>query len=218
MVTPDSALPTALAIAETRAWLEQAVIGLDLCPFAKAPHSAGRIRFICCDAEEPEALLEVLHAEMALLAAVNPSAVETTLIVHPRALLDFLDYNDFLDIADDALEALGLAGVLQIASFHHNYQFAGTDPDDIGNATNRSPYPTLQLLREASIERVIGGRRRAGAEGDSAGDNGDPDIDVDIADAIVQANIRTLEALGAAGWAAVRERCRRIAAAAVGAG
>ncbi len=202
--SPDRTALTHLAIAETHAWLEHAVIGLDLCPFAKGPHADGRVRLACCDAEAPETLLAVLQAEMALLAAADPSTIETTLLVHPRVLRDFFDYNDFLDVADDALAALDLVGVMQIASFHPDYQFAGTEPDDIGNATNRSPYPTLQLLREASIERAVG-------RGRDAGD------DPGMADEIVTANLQTFETLGVAGWAAVRERCRNEAAAAVAA-
>lgn len=215
----NSSPVTDLAIAETRAWLDLAVLGLDLCPFARGPHAAGRVRFVCCEAEEPEALLRVLESEMALLAATDPSTVETTLLVHPRVLLDFLDYNDFLDVADAALTALGLDGVLQIASFHPDYRFAGTELDDLGNATNRSPYPTLQLLREASIERAIGSRRGTGSGvgADDADDEAD-NIGTEIADAIVAANLRTLQTLGAAGWTALRERCRLEAAAAVAAG
>lgn len=192
-----------LAIAETRAWLDHAVIGLNLCPFANGPRMAGRIRFVCCDASEPEALLTLLTSEMRLLSATAPAEVETTLLIHPRALLDFLDYNDFLDLADDALKGAGLVGVLQIASFHPDYQFAGTEPEDIGNATNRSPHPTLQLLREASVERAVGGADEADTEA----------LD---ADRVVDANLQTLEALGAAGWAALRDRCRHEALAAVG--
>jgi uncharacterized protein len=167
-------------IAETRAWLEKAVIGLNLCPFAKAVHGKGQIRWVLSEAREPEALLHELMHELQLLAAADPQVVDTTLLVHPQVLGDFLDYNDFLDLADAALEELELDGVLQIASFHPDYQFAGTEPDDMGNFSNRSPYPTLHLLREDSIERAV----------EAAGP----------AEDIFERNIRTLQELGLAGW------------------
>lgn len=198
----DDDVAAETALAETRAWLDRAVIGLNLCPFAKAPRRAGRVRFVWCQAETPAALVTVLQTEMRLLGAADPATIETTLLVHPRMLRDFLDYNDFLDIADAALEAEGFVGVLQIASFHPEYQFAGTDADDLGNASNRSPYPTLQLLREASVERAVA-RAGAGAGAMSA-------------DAIVDANLATFVALGAAGWAALQDDCRRDAGEAIG--
>jgi len=143
------------AIEQTQAWLDRAVIGLNLCPFAKAVQARGQIRWVLSTATTPEALLQDLVHELQILAAADPEAVDTTLIVHPQVLTDFLDYNDFLDVADAALEELGLDGTLQIASFHPHYQFAGTEPDDAGNLSNRSPYPTLHLLREASVERAV---------------------------------------------------------------
>jgi len=176
------------ALAETRAWVERAVIGLNLCPFARAVEAKGRIRYVHCESADPEALLERLREEMRRLAAADPASHETTLIVHPHVLEDFLDYNDFLDRAEDELDALGYAGTLQIASFHPNYQFAGTAPDDPGNATNRSPYPTLHLLREDSVERAVGSFPEA--------------------EAIYEHNIETMERLGNAGWAALRQACR----------
>src|SRR6185436_10796049 len=142
-------------IAATRHWLEAAVIGLDLCPFAKAVHTQGLIRYAVSSAGTPEWLLADLLRELRTLAAADPAEIETTLLIHPAALTDFLDYNDFLDVADAAVEDLGLTGVLQIASFHPGYQFAGTDPDDIENYSNRSPHPMLHLLRESSIERAV---------------------------------------------------------------
>ncbi len=143
------------AIDETRAWLEKAVIGLNLCPFAKAVQAKGQIRWVLSEATTPEALLHDLVRELQFLAEADPEAVDTTVLVHPQVLGDFLDYNDFLDVADAALDDLGLAGTLQIASFHPHYQFAGTQPDDPGNWSNRSPHPTLHLLREASIDRAV---------------------------------------------------------------
>ena len=165
----------------TRRWVERAVIGLNLCPFAKAVYVKQQVRFVLSDASTPEALLEELAEELVLLRDIDPDQVDTTLIVHPDVLTDFLDYNDFLDNADAAVEALDLHGVIQVASFHPDYQFAGTMPDDISNYTNRSPYPTLHLLREASIDRAV---------------EAFPDADV-----IVERNVKTLDALGHAGWA-----------------
>ena len=167
--------------AAIRRWLERAVIGLNLCPFAKAVYVKQQVRFVLSDASTPEALLEELAEELILLRDADPEQVDTTLIVHPDVLIDFLDYNDFLDNADAAVEALDLQGVIQVASFHPDYQFAGTMPDDISNYTNRSPYPTLHLLREASIDRAV---------------EAFPDADV-----IVERNVKTLDALGHAGWA-----------------
>jgi hypothetical protein len=172
-------------IAATRLWLERAVIGLNLCPFAKAVHAKGQVRWVLADAETPEALLETLAAELLALRDASPEDVDTTLIVHPRVLGDFLDYNDFLEAADGLVAELGLEGVLQVASFHPQYQFAGTDADDIENFTNRSPYPTLHLLREDSVSRAV---------------DAFPDPD-----AIVDRNIETLRRLGPAGWRALFE-------------
>ena len=168
-------------IGATRRWVERAVIGLNLCPFAKAVYVKQQVRFVLSDASTPEALLEELAEELVLLRDTDPDQVDTTLIVHPDVLTDFLDYNDFLDNADAAVEALDLQGVIQVASFHPDYQFAGTMPDDISNYTNRSPYPTLHLLREASIDRAV---------------EAFPDADV-----IVERNVKTLDVLGHAGWA-----------------
>ncbi|MEN9706137.1 MAG: hypothetical protein RLZZ393_2016, partial [Pseudomonadota bacterium] len=137
----DTAL-AASAIEDTQRWLERAVIGLNLCPFAKAVHVKQQVRFAITGATTAEQLIEELAQELTLLDQADPAAIETTLLVHPLAMSDFLDFNDFLDAADAAVEALGLEGVLQVASFHPQYQFAGTQPDDIGNYTNRSPWPT----------------------------------------------------------------------------
>jgi hypothetical protein len=142
-------------IQETRDWLEKAVIGLNLCPFAKPVHIAGRIRYAVSQAETPQALLADLLVELQTLAAADPEKIETTLLIHPRVLTDFLDYNDFLDVADAALEELDLIGEIQVASFHPRYQFEGTGPDDIENYTSRSPYPMLHLLREESVDRAV---------------------------------------------------------------
>jgi hypothetical protein len=177
--------PAADPIAATRLWLERAVIGLNLCPFAKAVHVKQQIRYVLSDASTPEALLEQLAEELVLLRDTPAEQIDTTLIVHPDVLQDFLDYNDFLDNADAAVEALDLQGILQVASFHPQYQFAGTAPDDIGNYSNRAPYPTLHLLREDSVERAVAAF---------------PDADV-----IVERNLQTLEKLGLDGWQRVIE-------------
>ncbi|MDP1647297.1 MAG: DUF1415 domain-containing protein [Rubrivivax sp.] len=174
------------AIADTRHWLEAAVIGLNLCPFARAVHANGQIRWVLSDARDPAALLADLVHELQLLAAADAQEVETTLLVHPQVLGDFLDFNDFLDVADAALVDLGLDGTLQIASFHPQYQFADSQPDDITNQTNRSPHPTLHLLREASIERAVA----------SVPDAAD----------IYERNMQTLQRLGPAGWQALFKR------------
>ena len=164
----------------TRRWVERAVIGLNLCPFAKAVYVKQQVRFVLSDASTPEALLEELAEELVLLRDIDPDQVDTTLIVHPDVLTDFLDYNDFLDNADAAVEALDLHGVIQVASFHPDYQFAGTMPDDISNYTNRSPYPTLHLIREDSIAKA------SEAFPDAA--------------AIFKRNIALLEDMGHEGW------------------
>ena len=178
----------AIALAETRAWLERAVIGLNLCPFAKAPHAKGQIRFVVSGAVDEEALLAELQAELETLVEADPLLLETTLLVHPVLLADFDAFNDFLDPADALLDAMELAGVVQIASFHPRFRFEGTQEDDLTNATNRSPYPTLHLLREVSVERAV---------------EAFPDPAV-----IFDANLATIEALGAAGWDALRAACR----------
>ncbi|HVE40812.1 MAG TPA: DUF1415 domain-containing protein [Planctomycetota bacterium] len=143
------------AVEATRTWLEKDVIGLNLCPFAQAVHVAGRIRYVVSDAETAKALRGDLLEELLFLKAADPEQVDTTLLIHPRVLNDFYEFNDFLDIADDVLKDLGLRGDIQIASFHPHYQFAETEPDDVSNRTNRSPYPTLHLLREASVEKAL---------------------------------------------------------------
>lgn len=142
-------------VAATKAWLEKTVIGLNLCPFAKAVHVAGQIRWVVSPATTVEALAGDLAEELIRLYEADPKAVDTTLLIHPRVLGDFLDFNDFLDVADELLEKLGLVGKIQVASFHPRYQFEGTAEDDPTNRTNRSPYPTLHLLREDSVARAI---------------------------------------------------------------
>ncbi len=160
--TRPAALDTDATIAAIRTWIERAVIGLNLCPFAKTVYVKEQIRYVVSDARTPDALLGDLERELRGLAEVAPESVETTLLIHPHVLTAFLEYNDFLDVADAALDRLGLTGVLQIASFHPDYQFAGTSQDDVTNYTNRSPYPLLHLLREASVEQAVAGFPDAG--------------------------------------------------------
>lgn len=167
-------------IAATREWLERAVIGLNLCPFAKAVYVKDQVRIVLSDATTPEALVEELAEELVLLRDTPAEQIDTTLIVHPQVLTDFLDYNDFLDNADAAIEALDLQGILQVASFHPDYQFDGVAADDASNYTNRAPYPTLHLLREDSVARAV---------------DVYPDPDV-----IVERNIQTLDRIGVEGW------------------
>lgn len=168
------------AVAATRAWLERGVIGLNLCPFARAPHAAGRVRIVRSGAASPAELLSDLCDELRTLAAADPDDIETTLLVHPGTLADFLDHNDFLDVVDAALAELDLEGEIQVVAFHPDFRFEGTAADDPSNLTNRSPQPMLQLLREASVERAL----EAGAD----------------TDAIVERNLATLRRLGLEGW------------------
>jgi len=167
-------------ITDTKHWLERAVIGLNLCPFAKAVYIKNQVRFVVSDARTTEKLHTDLIAELDFLHQADPGLVDTTLLIHPRVLGNFLDYNDFLDEADAILRARNLEGEIQIASFHPDYQFAGTDADDITNYTNRSPYPTLHLLREDSIDRAV-------------------DAFPEASD-IFEKNMQTMEDLGHAGW------------------
>lgn len=170
-------------IAHTRDWLEKAVIGLNLCPFAKAVYIKDQIRFVVSEARNLDGLLEELDRELLLLAETDPAQIDTTLLIHPQLLNDFLDFNEFLDVADGVVAEHELEGVLQIASFHPDYQFADTEADDISNYTNRAPYPTLHLLREESLDRAVAAFP-------------------DAAD-IFEKNIQTLRQLGHAGWAAL---------------
>ena len=166
---------------DMRAWLERAVIGLNLCPFAKAVHVRGQIHYAVSPARTPRALARDLVRELEDLVALDPQVRDTTLLMAPDCLLDFLDFNDFLAQADRAVVDLGLDGVIQIASFHPDFQFANTSADDIGNYTNRAPYPTLHLLRELSVERAVQALPQA--------------------ESIFERNIQTMEKLGRAGWA-----------------
>jgi hypothetical protein len=174
---------TEVAIADTRIWLERAVIGLNLCPFAKSVHVKGQVHYVVSRAQDAQELLKALAVELTALAAHDPLTRDTTLLIAPDCLADFLDFNAFLAKADKLLRKLDLDGVLQIANLHPHYQFAGTEAEDITNFTNRSPYPTLHLLREDSIDRAVAAF---------------PD-----AHSIFQKNMDTLERIGLAGWTAL---------------
>jgi hypothetical protein len=170
-------------IKDTRRWLERAVIGLNLCPFAKAVHVKQQIHYALSQARGVNELREELGTQLGELVKLNADVRDTTLLIVPTVLRDFLDFNDFLAEAEEVLIGLDLEGVIQIASFHPDYQFAGTRTDDITNFTNRSPYPTLHLIREASIDRAV---------------EAFPDPE-----AIFETNMQTLENLGPTGWAAL---------------
>lgn len=183
MTDPRSFLATEHAVQDTLRWLERAVIGLNLCPFAKAPHVKGRIHVAVCESADEGAWVDALRAELTALMDRPASERETTLLVIPNALADFPRFNDQLAIADWVLREQGLVGTVQIASFHPRYQFAGTEPDDITNCTNRSPHPTLHLIREASIDQAVAAFPQA--------------------EAIFEANMQTMRELGPQGWAAL---------------
>jgi len=174
------------AIQDTQAWLNKAVIGLNLCPFAKAVVVKNQVRYVVCQHPDPEAVLQMLQAELQHLADADPELLDTTLLIAPNLLPEFLDFNEFLFDCDAVLQSLDLEGVLQIADFHPRYQFAGVEADDISNFTNRAPYPTLHLLREDSIEKAVA------AFPDAAN--------------IYDKNILTLQAMGHEGWAALNLR------------
>ena len=167
-------------IAGTQVWLERAVIGLNLCPFAKSVFVKKQVRYALTAASTPDDLLAELERELTRLAETDPAELDTTLLIHPLAMTDFLDFHFFLGEADALIRNLGFDGVFQIASLHPQYEFAGSDPDDIANFTNRSPYPTLHLLRESSIDRAVAAFPEA--------------------EAIFERNIETMERLGHEGW------------------
>lgn len=174
---------TETAIEDTRVWLERAVIGLNLCPFAKSVHVKGQVHYVVSRAQNAQELLKELALELQALADHDPRVRDTTLLIAPDCLADFLAFNDFLAKADKTLRKLGLDGVLQIANLHPDYQFAGTEADDITNFTNRSPYPTLHLLREDSIDRAVAAFPEA--------------------ESIFEKNMETMERIGLEGWTAL---------------
>lgn len=178
--TTDRSFPEDIVIADTVRWLEKAVIGLNLCPFAKSVHVKGQIHYVVSQATDAESVAMDLHRELEALAEISPEKRDTTLLILPQALQDFLDFNDFLEIADAMVEELDLGGILQVASFHPMFQFEGTDVDDVTNCTNRAPYPTLHLLREDSIDKAV----EAFPE----------------AEMIYERNMKVLEDMGIVGW------------------
>ena len=170
-------------LAKTRHWLEAAVIGLNLCPFAKAVYVKNQVRLVVSQARHADDLLEELDRELDLLVATPADEIDTTLLIHPTLFEDFLDFNDFLEVADGVVDEHALEGVIQLASFHPQFQFDGTSAEDISNYTNRAPFAMLHLLREASVGRAVAAFPEA--------------------DAIFEQNIATLEKLGHSGWKAL---------------
>ena len=171
----------ALVIEDTRRWVQRAVIGLNLCPFAKSVEVKKQVRYVVSHAARTKPLLVDLKRELLALAAADATVLDTTLLVAPDGFADFLEFNDMLDRADKLLVDLDLDGVLQIASLHPQYQFADAEPDDITNFTNRAPYPTLHLLREESVDRAVAAFPNA--------------------EAIFETNMQTMQDLGPDGWA-----------------
>lgn len=199
MTKPATAVPDAAAVeAATRRWLERAVIGLLLCPFAKAVYVRQQVRIHISDATCLPQLRDTLRRELLHLAATPADTTDTTLLVHPQVLQDFFAYNDFLGEADALLRRLKLEGVLQIASFHPDYCFAGSTPTDAANNTNRAPYPMLHLLREASIDRAVAAYPSP--------------------DGIIARNIATMRQLGHAGYRRLLAQDNAAAGAAQGLG
>lgn len=184
----DPADTERIAIEDTQAWLERAVVGLNLCPFAKAVMAKGLVRYVVTELTKPEQVLILLQTEMQTLVDAGPNNLDTTLLIAPYLLPDFLDFNEFLFDCESVLQDLDLEGVLQIADFHPGYQFAGTAPDDVENRTNQSPYPTLHLLREDSVTRAV---------------DAFPDAAL-----IYERNTALLQDIGVAGWQALGIRAR----------
>jgi uncharacterized protein len=182
VITP--ALTSEQAIEQTRHWLETAVIGLGFCPFAGPVYARGLVRFAVSAAQSETELESDFVDELIRLRSTPPHVLETTVLIHPWVLTNFADFNDFLEVADHLLEVHGFVGEFQAASFHPDYQFAGVPPDDITHFTNRSPFPTLHLLRESSVTKAVSTM---------------PDTD-----SIVAANQATLRHMGRTGWDALR--------------
>ena len=180
IASPEQGPDDQQVLADTRRWIERAVIGLNLCPFAKAVYVKHQVRLVVSRARHLDGFLEDLDRELLYLRDTPAEEVDTTLLIHPTLFPDFFVFNDCLDVVDEVVEEHGLQGEIQVAPFHPSFQFDGTEPDDITNATNWAPYPTLHLLREASIDRAV--------------DSGDS------ADTIVERNQHTLHRLGHEGW------------------
>ncbi len=176
-MTVNSSSKSEGIITHTRGWIEKVVVAFNLCPFARKPVEGEQVRYVVSSAEDEESLLADLQQELEHLRATAPALIETTVLIHPYVLNDFFDYNDFLGLVDDFLDEAGYSGEFQVASLHPDYQFAGTEPDDAENYTNRSPYPILHLLREELLEKALLTYARP--------------------DKIPERNIRTMEKLGA---------------------
>jgi len=176
---PDSSAGAEI-VNQTKIWLERAVIGLNLCPFAKSVFVKKQVRYAVTGASTPDDLLAELEHELALLTDTDPAKLDTTLLIHPQAMTDFLDFHFFLGEVEALIRNLGFEGIYQIASLHPQYEFVGSEPDDIANFTNRSPYPTLHLLRESSIDRAVAAFPEA--------------------ETIFERNIETMDRLGHEGW------------------
>lgn len=172
-----------IVVQDTIRWLERAVIGLNLCPFAKGVHTKGQIHYVVSAARDGRELLQDLQRELESLAQISPDERDTTLLMAPGCFESFLDFNDFLGLVDELIDAMSLGGILQVASFHPQFQFDGTTPDDVTNCTNRAPYPTLHLLREDSIDQAV----QAFPE----------------AETIYERNMHVLQNMGAEGWRAL---------------
>lgn len=142
-------------IAETRQWVWDFVIGLNLCPFAKHPFEQDRIRYQVCDDNDEQGIYRSILRELDQLSQLSAEQVETSLLIVPQGLESFDAYLDMLDVAEQAIQDCGLEGHFQLASFHPDYCFDGVAEDDPANATNRSPYPMFHLIREASLEAAL---------------------------------------------------------------
>ena len=188
---PDNQMTDEHITALTRAWLEEAVIGLNLCPFAEQVHRDGQIAYFVSHAKDASALMGDLIGAIDALMDSDSEEIDTTLLIHPYALQDFEQYNEFIGRTTDFLAESGLEAVLQIASFHPDYRFAGTSPEDITNCTNRSPFPMLHLLREASVDEALTALPEAAQ--------------------LVEKNLDTLRDLGADGWNALTQRIHALA-------
>ena len=168
---------------DTQRWVQRAVIGLNLCPFAKAVEVKRQVRYVVSHASRAKGLLVDLERELHGLVEADPATLDTTLLMAPHGFADFLEFTELLERADQLLQRMDLEGVLQIASLHPLYQFADTEVNDITNATNRAPYPTLHLLREDSVDRAVAAFPHA--------------------ETIFETNMQTLRALGPLGWSAL---------------
>jgi len=171
------------ALDDTRRWLERAVVGLNLCPFAKAVLAKGQVHLAATPAQDAPGILEAFAAELDALVALPASERDTTLLVIPQGMDDFLAFLDLVARAERLVRKRGQGGVVQVAHFHPGFVFADADEDDITNCTNRSPHPTLHLLREESMDRAVA------AFPDPA--------------AIYEANMARLQELGPEGWDAL---------------